>query len=77
MPKVGYSVPLLIESIQNFLGWNNTRDTFAVRVGSLGTALLRFDGFAVKLSASLAVLSSKLAERLRTESVGRKLLKSM
>lgn len=44
-PKVGYHVPELIAAIENFLGWNNTRDAFLVGVGSLGAALLGYEGF--------------------------------
>ena len=44
-PKVGYHVHPLIDSIEEFLGWKNTRDAFVVGAGSLGTALLGYEGF--------------------------------
>lgn len=44
-PKVGYDVPALVSSIERFLGWNNTRDAFVVGVGSLGSALMGYEGF--------------------------------
>lgn len=44
-PKVGYEVPQLLEAIEQFLGWDNTREAFLVGAGSLGTALLGYDGF--------------------------------
>jgi len=44
-PKVGYLVNPLIESIETFLGWNNLTDAFLVGAGSLGTALLGYQGF--------------------------------
>ena len=44
-PKVGYQTSELISAIESFLGWNNTRDAFLVGVGSLGTALLGYEGF--------------------------------
>ncbi len=44
-PKVGYQVPELIDAIESFLGWKNTRDAFLVGAGSLGSALLGYDGF--------------------------------
>lgn len=44
-PKVGYNVPELIGAIQEFLGWNNTTDAFLVGAGSLGNALLGYEGF--------------------------------
>jgi redox-sensing transcriptional repressor len=45
-PKVGYQVPELIAAIEEFLGWNNTRDAFLVGVGCLGAAILGYEGFA-------------------------------
>lgn len=44
-PKIGYHVPELIGAIEQFLGWNNTRDAFLVGVGCLGAALLSYEGF--------------------------------
>jgi len=44
-PKVGYGVEPLIEALEEFLGWNNIHDAFLVGVGSLGQALLGYDGF--------------------------------
>jgi len=45
-PKVGYSVEELVEDIENFLGYNNTKDAVIVGVGKLGQALLGYKGFA-------------------------------
>jgi redox-sensing transcriptional repressor len=44
-PKVGYSVPELILAIQAFLGWQNVSDAFLVGAGSLGSALMGYEGF--------------------------------
>lgn len=44
-PKTGYEVEPLIEAVEEFLGWNNTHDAFLVGVGSLGRALLGYEGF--------------------------------
>lgn len=44
-PKLGYSINTLIETIEDFLGWNNTKDAYLVGVGHLGTALLGFERF--------------------------------
>lgn len=44
-PKVGYYVPSLIKSIEEFLGWNNNTDAFIVGAGNLGSALLGYQGF--------------------------------
>lgn len=44
-PKVGHRVAELIQSIETFLNWNNSTDAFLVGAGSLGTALLGYEGF--------------------------------
>jgi redox-sensing transcriptional repressor len=44
-PKVGYDVPALISAIETFLGWDNTRDAFLIGAGSLGSALMGYEGF--------------------------------
>ena len=45
-PKVGYMVTELIEAIENFLGWNNTKEAFIAGVGNLRRALIGYPGFA-------------------------------
>ena len=44
-PRLGFPVAALITAIEAFLGWNNTTDAFLCGVGSLGRALLGYDGF--------------------------------
>ena len=44
-PKVGYSVKLLIDGIEDFLGWKNSSDVFLAGAGSLGAAILGYQGF--------------------------------
>jgi redox-sensing transcriptional repressor len=44
-PKVGYQIPELIVAIETFLGWRNTKDAVLVGAGSLGAALLGYEGF--------------------------------
>jgi redox-sensing transcriptional repressor len=44
-PKTGYDVEELINTIEDFLGWNNTTDAYLVGVGNLGAALLGYEGF--------------------------------
>jgi redox-sensing transcriptional repressor len=44
-PKKGYLVKDLIESLEDFLGWNNRTTAVLIGAGSLGEALLGFDGF--------------------------------
>jgi len=42
--KVGYSVPILIQAITNFLGWNKKTEAFIAGAGHLGQALIGFQG---------------------------------
>ena len=44
-PKLGFSVDLLIQDLEEFLGYNNVDDALLVGCGSLGTALLNYKGF--------------------------------
>ncbi|HBT77890.1 MAG TPA: redox-sensing transcriptional repressor Rex [Planctomycetaceae bacterium] len=44
-PKVGYRVIELIDAIEEFLGWNVKTDAYLVGAGSLGSAILGYDGF--------------------------------
>jgi redox-sensing transcriptional repressor len=44
-PKVGYTIASLIHGIEDFLGWNNTKEAFLAGAGSLGSALLGYEKF--------------------------------
>ena len=44
-PKKGYMVKDLIVSIEDFLGWNQRSTAVLIGAGSLGEALIGFDGF--------------------------------
>lgn len=44
-PKVGYRVSELIDAIEDFLGWNQKTRAFLVGAGSLGSAILGYEGF--------------------------------
>ncbi len=44
-PGVGYKTPELIAAIRNFLGWNNPFQACLVGAGSLGSAILGYEGF--------------------------------
>jgi redox-sensing transcriptional repressor len=44
-PRVGYHLPALVEAVETLLGWNNTTDALLVGAGSLGTALMGYEGF--------------------------------
>jgi redox-sensing transcriptional repressor len=44
-PRVGFRITELITTIERFLGWDNQTKAVLVGVGSLGTALLGYQGF--------------------------------
>ena len=44
-PKTGFETAVLIDSIEERLGFRNTKDAVLVGAGSLGTALLHYRGF--------------------------------
>ena len=44
-PGVGYKVVELIESIRSFLSWDNTSEAVLVGAGSVGSAILGYEGF--------------------------------
>ncbi len=44
-PGVGFHIPTVIQLIERFLGWDNVTDAILVGAGSLGTALMGYDGF--------------------------------
>jgi redox-sensing transcriptional repressor len=67
-PKLGYSVTELIETIGDFLGWNNTTDAYLVGVGNLGSALLGYHGFkeyGLNIIAAFDVDGSKVGSQVR------------
>jgi redox-sensing transcriptional repressor len=64
-PKVGYSITELTAAIENFLGWNNTKEAFLVGAGSLGTALLgypRFEKFGLNIVAAFDTDPAKIGK---------------
>ena len=44
-PKVGYVIDALIRDIEEFLGYNNTKDAVLVGAGRLGQAFIELQGF--------------------------------
>lgn len=44
-PRIGFRITELIATIERFLGWDNQTKAVLVGVGSLGTALLGYQGF--------------------------------
>ncbi len=71
-PKVGYQVPVLIDAIEHFLGWDNTTEAVLVGVGSLGQALMGYEGFArygLSIVAGFDTDPQKIGGRVRGKPV--------
>lgn len=71
-PKVGYSVRLLIDAVENFLGWNRLTDAFLVGAGNLGAALLgytRFNLYGLNIVAAFDIDPAKVGTRLANREV--------
>jgi redox-sensing transcriptional repressor len=71
-PKLGYSVSELIETIEDFLGWNNTTDAYLVGVGNLGAALLGYQGFkeyGLNIIAAFDIDGSKVGSEIKGKKV--------
>lgn len=45
-PKIGYPREVLVDAIEQFLGYDNTTDAVLIGAGKLGQALLGYSGFA-------------------------------
>lgn len=72
-PKVGYYLPALIEGIEAVLGWNNVSEAFLVGAGSLGTALMGYEGFRDHGLNIVAAFDTD-PEKIGTEIHGKKVL---
>lgn len=71
-PKVGYNVPALISAIEEFLGWNSAQDAFLVGVGSLGRALMGYQGFqeyGLRLVAGFDIDPAKVGKEVHGKQV--------
>lgn len=71
-PRIGYSVVPLIDAIEGTLGWNNLTDAFLVGTGSLGTALLRYEGLKeskLEIVAAFDNDSSKIGKTIHGKKV--------
>jgi redox-sensing transcriptional repressor len=71
-PKIGYSVPELIQAIEGFLGWNNVNEAFLVGAGNLGTALLgheRFSNFGLSIVAAFDADPAKVGQWIHGKAV--------
>lgn len=70
--KIGYPVESLVNSIETFLGWNDTATAFLMGVGSLGTALLGYERFGrngIEIAAAFDVNPDKVGQRVHGREV--------
>ena len=66
-PKIGYRIGELIDAIELFLGWNKGIDAFLVGAGSLGSAILGYEGFAehgLRIVAAFDTDSKKIGQTI-------------
>lgn len=66
-PRIGYQVKELIDSISGFLGWNRQSCAVLVGAGSLGAALMGFNGFSrhgLQITAAFDVAPDKIGQTL-------------
>jgi redox-sensing transcriptional repressor len=71
-PKVGYEVGMLIAAIDGFLGWDNATEAFLVGAGSLGTALMGYEGFrehGLNIIAAFDVDERKFGQKIRGKAI--------
>lgn len=57
-PKVGFRIDELIKAIENFLGWDQITTAYLFGVGNLGSAILKYAGFAAHGLAILEVFDA-------------------
>lgn len=71
-PRMGFAVIELIQAIEELLGWTNASDAFLVGVGSLGIALMGYDGFkeyGLKVVAGFDVDPEKIGKQFHGKKV--------
>jgi len=71
-PRVGFSIPDLIRSIEDFLGWRGTVDACLVGAGQLGAALLAhrdLPGYGVRIVAAFDTDESKIGTAVHGVSI--------
>ncbi len=71
-PGVGYKIGELIEAIKNYLNWNNVSEAILVGTGSLGSALMGYEGFeeyGLQIIAAFDADPAKIGTEVRGRSV--------
>ena len=71
-PGVGYKVRELIEAIKSYLNWDNVSEAILVGAGSLGSALMGYEGFeeyGLRIIAAFDADPAKIGTEVRERSV--------
>ena len=71
-PGVGYKVWELIEAIKSYLNWDNVSEAILVGAGSLGSALMGYEGFeeyGLRIIAAFDADPAKIGTEVRERSV--------
>ena len=71
-PGVGYKVKELIEAIKSYLNWDNASEAILAGAGSLGSALLGYEGFeeyGLKIIAAFDADPGKIGTEIHGRSV--------
>ena len=71
-PGVGYKVKELIEAIKSYLNWDNASEAILAGAGSLGSALLGYEGFeeyGLKIIAAFDAAPGKIGTEIHGRSV--------
>ena len=72
-PRIGFSVPQLIDVLEDFLGYRNLKDAFIVGAGNLGVALMGYKGFK-EYGIKIAVAFDTASDKIGTEVNGIEIL---
>ncbi|MDR2979385.1 MAG: redox-sensing transcriptional repressor Rex [Bacteroidales bacterium] len=71
-PRIGYGVEDLLVNLKNLLGYNRQREAFLVGAGSLGQALIQYDGFvehSMRIVAAFDTDPTKVGKEFRNVSI--------
>lgn len=71
-PRIGYSVPGVVDGIEEFLGWKKINEAFLVGAGSMGSALLgyrKFEECGLKIVAAFDADPAKVGRKIHGKHV--------
>ncbi|NMB96651.1 MAG: redox-sensing transcriptional repressor Rex [Clostridiaceae bacterium] len=71
-PKAGFIVDELINNMEDFLGYNNTKDAVLVGAGSLGKALLsysKFENYGLNIVAAFDIDKDKIGKKVNGKEI--------